>query len=348
MAMSSVTEQPAPPAGPASAPPILAPPTSRWRSLASNQQFLLLVALALLVAFFGIRASAFLTSGEINNILNNFGEIMPMAIAETYVIISGGIDLSVGSNASLSGVIGALVMTPMITARAPLGVILLVGTIVCALAGLAVGLLNAALIHWAKLVPFVATLATLGAMGGLAVVLTNGEPIGLQNTFALVNQQDFPFSPTAIAVIVLTVVAALWLHLTRYGRYTFAIGSNAFAARAAGINVRRHLVSVYALSGLFSGLAGMVFYLDLGSAGPKAGYGYELQAIAAVVIGGVSLMGGFGRMTGTILGGLILTVVYSGLIQLNVDPNWIPVAVAACVAAAASLQALRPATRRQT
>ena len=111
--------------------------------------------------------------------------------------------------------------------------------------------------------------------------------------------------------------------------------------------MRRHLVSVYGLSGMLSGLAGMVFYMNLGSAAPTAGLNYELQAIAAVVIGGVSLTGGFGRMTGTILGALILTVVYSGLIQLNVDPNWIPVAVACFVAAAASLQALRPSSRRQ-
>ncbi len=346
--MSSLTKSPPPSAEPApdAAPEQPAGP-SRFRAIAGNQQFLLLVALVILVIFFGIKTSSFLASSEINNILNNFGELILLAVAETYVIVSGGIDLSVGSNASFSGVIGAMVMEHMISANLPIALNLVVGTIICALAGLAVGLVNAALIHWARLVPFVATLATLGAMGGLAIVLTHGEPIGLQNTAALVNQADLAFSPTAIAAIVITVIAALWLHLTRYGRYTYAIGSSAFAARAAGINVRRHLVSVYGLSGLLAGLAGMVFYMNLGSAAPTAGLNYELQAIAAVVIGGVSLTGGFGRMTGTILGALILTVVYSGLIQLNVDPNWIPVAVASFVAAAASLQALRPSNRRQ-
>jgi ribose transport system permease protein len=345
--MSSVTENSAPSASPAPA-ASQQQSASRVREVLSNQQFLLLVALALLVGFFGIRTSSFLSGSELNNVLNQFSEIILLAVAETYVIISGGIDLSVGSNASFSGVIGALVIEHLISANDPQWIILGVGTLVCAAAGLAVGLVNATLIHWAKLVPFVATLATLGGLGGLAIVLTHGQPIGLDTgTSVLVNQQHFPFSPTALLVIVIAVLAGIWLHLTRYGRYTFAVGSNSFAARAAGINVRRHLTSVYALSGVLAGLAGMVFYMNLESAAPTAGLNYELQAIAAVVIGGVSLTGGFGRMTGTILGALILTVVYSGLIQLNVDANWIPVAVAIAVAAAASLQALRPSTRRR-
>ena len=348
--MTSVSENSAPPASlvTASAPPAVAQP-SRIRAILSNQQFLLFIALALLVIYFSVRDSNFASSSEINNVLNTFSEIILLAIAETYVIISGGIDLSVGSNASFSGVVGGLVMAHLVSAHDPQFAILGVGTIICALAGLAVGLVNAALILWARLVPFVATLATLGAMGGLAIVLSNGEPVGLDTgTAALVSQQYLRFSPTAVVVIVLTAVAWLWLHLTRFGRYTYAIGSNSFAARAAGINVRRHTARVYALSGLLAGLAGMVFYLNLESAAPTAGVNYELQAIAAVVIGGVSLTGGSGRMTGTILGALILTVVYSGLIQLNVSPNWIPVAIAVLIAAAASLQALRPSGRRQT
>ena len=139
------------------------------------------------------------------------------------------------------------------------------------------------------------------------------------------------------------VICWLYLHLSRFGRHTFAIGSNAFAARAAGINVRRHLTSVYVLSGLLAGLTGMVFYIRLGSGAPSSGDGFELTAIASVVIGGVSLFGGSGRLTGTILGALILTVVTSGLIISNVSPNWNQVAVAICIAAAASLQALRDA-----
>ncbi len=339
--MSSVTENPAPSADPTAAPQ---PPTaqSRWRVLLSNQSFLLFIALVILVVFFAVRTSSFLTSSEINNVLNLFGELILLAVAETYVIVSGGIDLSVGSTASFAGVVGALVMEHLISANDPQFVILLVGTIICLLAGLAVGLLNAALILYAKLVPFVATLATLGAMGALAIVLSGGEPIGLDTSTAnLVNQADFLFSPTAVAAIVITVLGWLWLHLTRYGRYTYAIGSNAFAARAAGVNVRRHTGSVYMLSGALAGLAGMVFYMNLESAAPTAGLNYELQAIAAVVIGGVSLTGGFGRMTGTVLGALILSVVYSGLIQLNVSPNWVPFAIASCIAVAAALQALR-------
>jgi len=225
--MSSVSENSAPPASPvtAAAPPAVAQP-SRIRAILSNQQFLLFIALAVLIVYFSVRDSNFASSSEINNVLNTFSEIILLAIAETYVIISGGIDLSVGSNASFSGVIGGLVMAHLVSAHDPQFAILGVGTVICAVAGLAVGLLNAALILWARLVPFVATLATLGAMGGLAIVLSNGEPVGLDTgSAALVSQQYVHFSPTAIVVIVLTVLAWLWLHMTRFGRYTFAIGS---------------------------------------------------------------------------------------------------------------------------
>lgn len=347
--MPSVTENPAPSARPAPAGAPQSPPPNRIRAIVSNQQFLLFAALVALVAFFGIRAPSFLQGSEINNILNDFGELILLAAGETYVIIMGGIDLSVGANAGFSGVVGAIVMVHLAGAGVPEPLILLTGTILCAAVGLGVGLANAALMHWARLVPFVATLATLGALTGLSIVLTGGEPIGSNSTaLALVSQKHFPISPTALVVIVITAVTWIWLHMTRYGRYTFAIGSSTFAARASGINVARHVSSVYALAGFLAGLTGMVFYMNIGSGAPTSGQGYELQAIAAVVIGGISLFGGSGRMTGAILGALIITVVASGLLQINVSPNWNPVAVAVCIAAAASLQALRPGNRSQS
>lgn len=314
------------------------------RALIGNQQFMLFVALAALVSYFTARAPVFLSNSEVANILADFCSLILLAVGETFVIASGGIDLSVGSNASFSGVIGAFAMRALMNSNQNGAIVLLVGTLVCAAAGLGVGLANAALINWARLVPFVATLAMLGGAAGLAIVLTNGEPIGLNTeALSLSNAALGPFSYPALIVIALVVVAWFSLHFTRYGRYTFAIGSNAFAARAAGINVRRHVTSVYALSGLLAGLTGMFVYMRLGSGAPSAGSGDELRAIAAVVIGGASLMGGVARLSGTVLGALILTTVTSGLIISNVQPNWDQVAVAGLIVIAATAQALRPA-----
>jgi ribose transport system permease protein len=312
------------------------------RSVITNQQFMLLVALAALVAYFTVRAPVFLSTGELANILTDFCSLILLATGETFVIASGGIDLSVGSATSLSGVIGAFAMRSLLNGHQNEALVLVVGTLVCAGVGLAIGLTNAALINWAHLVPFVATLAMLGCAAGLAIVLTNGEPIGLDpRAISFTTPKLGPFSYPSLIVIAIVFIAWLSLHFTRYGRYTFAIGSDAFAARAAGINVRRHITSVYALSGLLAGLTGMFVYMRLGSGAPTAGLNDELEAIAAVVIGGASLYGGVGRLSGTVLGTLIITVVTSGLIISNVQANWDQVAVALLIAAAATMQALR-------
>ncbi len=335
--MSQVKQPPA-----VTAPPQAGRPASWVRSVLSNQQVLLAVALAVLVIYFTARDSAFVSSSEIVVLLTNFSTLILLAVGETFVIISGGIDLSVGATCGIAGVVAAFAMRGMVNGHDNEALVLLVGTLVCAAMGIGVGFLNAALMNWARLVPFVATLATLGAGTGMALVLSNGVPIGSDSSalsFGAEHVGPFPYLFLIIALVV--VIAWVYLHLSRYGRYTYAIGSNAFAARAAGINVRRHLTSVYVLSGLLAGLTGMVFYIRLGAGAPSSGDGFELTAIASVVIGGVSLFGGSGRLTGTVLGALILTVVTSGLIISNVSPNWNQVAVALCIAAAASLQALR-------
>jgi ribose transport system permease protein len=323
-----------------------APPGERsvgWlRPVLFNQQFLLLVALAVLVIYFTARDSVFLSSSEIVVLLTNYSTLVLLAVGETFVIISGGIDLSVGATCGVASVLAAFAMRGMVSSNDNEALVLLVGTLVSAAVGVGIGFLNAALMNWARLVPFVATLATLGAGTGVALVLSNGVPIGDDSSALTIGSDHIgPFPYMFLVVLVLVIIAWLYLHLSRFGRYTFAIGSNTFAARAAGINVRRHLTSVYVLSGLLAGLTGMVFYIRLGSGAPSSGDGFELTAIASVVIGGVSLFGGSGRLTGTVLGALILTVVTSGLIIINVSPNWNQVAVAICIAAAASLQALR-------
>jgi ribose transport system permease protein len=320
------------------------------RRILVNQQVILMLVLIILVVGFSIMNANFLTLGTAGNIFVQWAPLALIATGETFVIVSGGIDLSVGSTITISGVVAAFAMTALTTAGVGDSISIAVGVAVAALIGLTVGLVNAALINFARLVPFVATLATLGAGAGLALVLTKGGPVsgGPPSAIGLANVWLGPLSWPVIFIILIIAGSGLYLHRARFGRYTYAIGGNAFAATAAGISVRRHLTKIYALSGLFAGLAGMALYMQLGSGSPSAGSGDELQAIAAVVIGGASLTGGVGRMTGTILGAFILTVVTSGLLVINIDPNWNQVAVAVLIAAAVSLQALRSVHRRKS
>jgi ribose transport system permease protein len=227
---------------------------------------------------------------------------------------------------------------------------LFAGLLVCMGVGVVVGLVNAFLINKARLVPFIATLATLGAAGGMAIVLTGGAPIGEGPPSAITLSVPWlgPLSTPIIVVLVVVVLCWFFLHKARFGRYTYAIGSNSFAARAAGINVQRHITKIYVLSGVLAGLAGMFFYLRLGSGAPTSGKGMELNAIAAVVIGGAALSGGVGRVSGTVLGALVLTTVTSGLIIIGVNPNWNQVVVAVLIAVAASVQSLRPSDGRSS
>ena len=332
-------------AGPTSTTQVTSEPSTgrKLLSVLGNQQFILLLVLVAVGVFFTSQNSIFFSVDVFGNILLDWGPVVLIAVGETYVIISGGIDLSVGANLGFSGVIGAYAMRSVTQAHHGETFTLLVGLLVCAGVGMGVGLLNALLINKARLVPFIATLATLGAAGGMSIVLTNGAPIagGPPKAILLSAPWAGPFSKPGLIVVAVVIAAGLFLHQARFGRYTYAIGSNPFAARAAGINVQRHLTKVYLLSGLLAGLAGMFLYLRLGSGAPTSGAGAELDAIAAVVIGGASLSGGVGRMTGTLLGALILTTVTSGLIIIGVAPNWKQVVVAILIATAVSVQALR-------
>jgi ribose transport system permease protein len=227
---------------------------------------------------------------------------------------------------------------------------LFVGTLVSVGVGLFVGLVNAFLINKFKIVPFIATLATMGACLGFSVILSNGMPIGSANDFALISAMAPKSNPLSWAVLVVAIVVTivgLYLHKSRFGLYTYAIGSNTFAARGAGINVERHITKVYALSGALAGLAGIYVYVRLGAGSPSSGTGRELDAIAAVVIGGASLMGGIGRIMGTVLGALILFTVQSGLIMIGVAPDWKKVVVAVLIAAAVAAQTLQSKNGRK-
>jgi len=319
-----------------------------WQ-LATNQQMLLLFALLVLVAAFTSQNARYLSTRSFANILQDWAPVMLMATGETFVIISGGIDISVGSILGLAGVVCALVMQSMTVGGADPGLTIAAGVGVGALVGLGVGLVNGLMVTKLGLAPFIATLATLGAAYGLTLVISHGQQIGggPQAVTTVGNSVYLGmFTVPLITVIAIVAASSMLLAWTQFGRWTQAIGSNRFSARGAGIDVNRHLLMLYAFSGVLAGLAGVVVYFRLASGAPTSGSGQELTAIAAVVIGGASLSGGSGSMVGTILGALIISSILSGLIFIGIEPSWQQVAVGGIIAGAVFVQGLtRPAGR---
>ena len=328
--------------------PVVTSPLRRALGLFANQQFILLLVLVAVMVYFDVHNSRFFSVAEFQNLIVDLSAAALVAVAELFVIVSGGIDLSVGSTIAVSGVIGAQAIVHLQSHHFGELPSLLVGMIVCTGVGGAVGAVNAVLITKANLVPFVATLVTLSAGAGLALFFSQGAQIGYDPVAATWSSTGFwIFTWQALIVLVIVGVLGLVLHFTSYGRYNYAIGSNPFAARAAGINVNRHVASVYVMSGMLAGLTGMFFYIRIGGGAPQTGIGTELEAIAAVVIGGASLVGGVGLISGTILGVAILTVVTDGLVFINVSTYWNQVVVAGFIAVAAILQTVSPGTRKR-
>ena len=326
----------------------------------SNQSTLLVVTLVVLGVVFQITSQGiFLSTGTLGTVLNDWGSYILLAVAQTFVVITGGIDLSVGATVSLSSVVAGWVLVKGLgldstTSGSDATPYVLLAVLVSLLVGLTVGAINAFLINVLKIVPFIATLATMGAMTGLAIIISGGMPLQGPNNWDLglpVNLFGFqlPFSTSVLAVMIITVICGLVLHKTKFGLHTFALGSNAFATRAAGISPARQITKVYMLSGGLAGLAGAYAYIRLGAGSPSNGTGMELYAIAAVVIGGVSLMGGVGRIVGIALGTLVLFTVQSGLLMvkvITVSPSLKQVIVALLIVAAVAIQALQKPARK--
>ena len=315
----------------------------RPASLAKRQDVVLLLVFLVMVAAFSAANPRFFSLAAAANVLQDFSPVVLMATGQTFVIASGGIDLSVGSLLGLSGVVMALVIRTLTEHGIGPTATILMGLAAAVGVGVFVGLVNGLLITLAKIVPFIVTLAAMGATAGLSIVITEGVQIAgaPREVIMLGNARYFnALTAPVIAVLLCIVVAWAILSRTRFGRWTYAIGSNYFAARAAGIDVSRHLVKVYILSGFLSALAGAFVYFRLGSGSPLSGRGGELSSIAAAVIGGVSLDGGVGRLTGVVVGALITTSVLSGMILIGVEPNWQQIVVAALIVIAVGAQGL--------
>lgn len=279
--------------------------------------------LILLVIVFSVTAPGFFSSLNFVNTTVSASNTVILAIAETFVIITGGIDLSVGAILGLSGMVGADVMQSLMGYGDATAMSL--GILSALVAGLVLGAVNGFVITVLEVTPFIATLGMLGIATGLTFLITNGTDI-VNLPVALSTAGDavlfnFLGVPVLITIIVL-IIAWYYLRKTRFGKYTYAVGSNAEGTRRSGVNVKYHLFKIYALSGLLSGLAGIIIVARIATGSPLEGANDELNAIASVVIGGASLFGGRGTILGSTVGALIISVLVSGLVIMGVQPYW--------------------------
>ncbi len=284
------------------------------------QQLLAFGSLLVIFIVFSIAGSPnFLTYGNVLAILYSTVVIGTLALGTTFVIITGGIDLSIGTGMALCAVMSGVMIVNW-GLPWPVGVL---GTI---LFGGLIGLVNGFNISILNIPPFIATLAMMLVAQGLALVLAHSTPIYFNDTpaYSKISRGELiPNFPNAVLVLaVIAVIAGVLLNKTILGRYTYSIGSNEEATALSGVNVRKWKIIVYTFAGLFIGLAGIMISARLGSAQPATGMGYELQAIAAVVIGGTSLSGGKGSIVGTVIGALIISVLNNGLQILSIPQEW--------------------------
>lgn len=294
-----------------------------------------LLALVLLGTVMAILSPVFLTSQNLLNVGVQAAVVAILAFGQTFVIVSAGIDLSVGSVAALAAIVTGY-------SAATMGLNPLVAILLGLLTGVASGFVSGALIAFGRLPAFIATMAMLSIARGLALVLSGGVPIAQPSAVAWFGETLWGWLPVPVLImVILGLLASFILNRTYTGRAMYAIGGNEEAARLSGINVNRQKLIIYSLAGLFSAIAGLVLAGRLVSGQPQAAAGYELDAIAAVVIGGASLAGGSGRAFGTFIGALVLAVIRNGLNLLNVSSFWQQVVIGAVIALAVLTDTLR-------
>ncbi|MFD4235737.1 substrate-binding domain-containing protein [Streptomyces sp. NPDC058542] len=294
-----------------------------------------LSALVVLVVAMSLLSGDFLTTQNLLNVGVQAAVTAILAFGVTFVIVSAGIDLSVGSVAALSATVLAWSATSA-------GVPVVLAVVLAVLTGIACGFVNGALVSYGKLPPFIATLAMLSIARGLSLVISQGSPIAFPDSVSVLGDTLGGWLPVPVLVMIaMGLITALILARTFIGRSMYAIGGNEEAARLSGLRVKRQKIVIYALSGLFAAVAGIVLASRLVSAQPQAAQGYELDAIAAVVIGGASLAGGVGKASGTLIGALILAVLRNGLNLLSVSAFWQQVVIGVVIALAVLLDTLR-------
>jgi len=276
------------------------------------RQYGILIGLIGLITVFSILSERFFTISNMLIVMRQTSIVAFLGVGMTFVILGAGIDLSVGSVLAFSGAVAAGVMQNE-------GIFL--GILAGLAVGTALGAFSGLVITKLKIPAFIATLAMMTIARGSTLVYTDGRPItGLPSSFAFLGRGyigNIPFP--IILMLIIFVLAYIILKLTRFGRYVYATGGNINAARASGIKVNNIIISNFAISGFLSGLTGIILASRLNSAQPTAGMGYELDAIAAVVLGGTNLFGGEGELWGTLIGAFIMGILNNGLNMLNVS-----------------------------
>ncbi len=274
------------------------------------------IGLLVLCFILSVMSPVFLTTDNITNVITQCTVNAIVALGMTVVVITGGIDLSVGSVLAVAGIVMAMLLKG--------GYPVPLAMLVCLVIGAFCGFLNGVMITRGKLPPFIATLGMMSMARGIALVISNGRAIssfGPGLRFVGIGQ----IGGIPVQIMVMVVLYIIIFYLLRYrefGRYIYAIGGNEETTRLSGVNVRRYKTLAYMLSGAITGCAAIVLTAKLNSAQPIAGTGYELDAIAAAVIGGTSLSGGVGKVQGTIIGAIIMSVLRNGLNLLNVSSYW--------------------------
>jgi ribose transport system permease protein len=322
---------------------LLIPKTTAFQT-GATQKLLAFASLILLVVIFSLSSSNFFQFDNLVGIMLSTAVIGVLALGSTFVIITGGIDLAVGTVMTFSAVMAGVMITlwqlPM-----PLGIAggIATGALCGLISGLAVAKMN--------IPPFIATLAMMMITKGLSLVISGAKPIYFNDTpgFGKISMGSVINSiipgleiPNAIIIFLgAAIIASIILTKTIIGRYNFALGSNEEATRLSGVNVNFWKIAIYTLTGVFSGIAGIMIASRLNSAQPALGQGYELEAIAAVVIGGTSLSGGKGSILGTVIGALIMSVLTNGLRILSVKQEWQTVIVGLVVILAVYADILR-------
>lgn len=298
---------------PTATPPHPTGPTRARRLKGWLSRYGLFFALVLICTGLSAATPNFLTPGNLLNVVRQISLNGILAVGVTYVLLTGGVDLSLGSVVALTGVVAASFAHP---GQYPLLVPVLIGV----LTGLMCGWVNGLIITRGQVAPFIVTLGMMTIARGLALVLSDGRPVSnLSQAFKVIGGDVLGFPIPILVLCVVALVSWVFLARTRLGRYIYAVGGNEAAALASGLNVRFVKTFAYTLCGTLAGVAGVVLAARITTGQPNAGIAYELDAIAAVVIGGTSLSGGAGGVGGTILGALLIGVINNGLDLLNVS-----------------------------
>lgn len=297
----------------------------------------------LIVIVFTIIEPNFFTTAYWSSTLVYLSEILLLAIGETFVIITGGIDLSVGAVEGFVGVASAILIRALVPVTGSTMAII-IGVACGLLMGLIIGAVNGLIITKMKITPFIATLGTMGILQGFGFIMGKGTdivglPIEMGEIGNIILYKMFGFS-TIVSWLV-AIIGYIMISKMRFGVYTYSIGSNAEASRRAGINVDRHLIKVYMLASLTAALAGLLMILRFNTASPLTGANVNLNAVAGVVIGGTSVMGGSGGVIGSVIGAGIISILVTGLVMIDVTPFWQTVSIGVIIIVAVYIDQIR-------